>query len=403
MFIKTGYNFGHIGQAIALAARAAAVRGEHFLAKKLIMPTLGALYDGFLTSDLDRTKLDGEGRLVMVPAGASSDRKQRYRDIGGEDQCLAAPGPYNQGVQVARAAIAILRALDAIDWKTVGFAMKEWTLMECRWRINEFILQNAKWLRGAFMEGKPTGESGKIDKYPGPDGVPWFKWKYRDLSACEVYQDTAMDRFQDIVHAKHELDFIADYRKVAAEGLLTPPRCGGADSLHFFGKEVIHRLLVTFLNRIVFEYGAAARQRFACDVFGIHDSSDDPHEWKSCKGSRKKLVRPKAAAGWLSLAVAAKDELDEEGTNPLMRCDALRMVDTVLPLALYGTDEFASRSFEGVDGTWAPDVIETKFHFYNYKKAMIGACAAFSNITSTTNGTLTNTTNEVLVLSDESP
>ena len=300
-----GYNSGHISMAIAFAARRAAMRNDNDLALKLLKPVLENLYDGFMSFDMERSKVNAESLVVLVPLDASRERKRRYRSIGVEKSCLGQPEAYNHGIQVARAAIAALLAIDEIDWSKVSWPMTEWTKKECQLRLSEFIRQNARWMRSAFYEPPPTG-SDPLDKYPGTgvEGKAWFQWKYRDLSTCQTYQGGVADRLQDIVHAKPEIHFVGEFRAWAAE----QPLAGQCeqDDRDIFPKSVLHRMIVTFLNRLVYNYEAPSRQRFACAISGIITNSTWGDAWKQCKGARRAVVRAQAAAGVAGSGVSSK-------------------------------------------------------------------------------------------------
>ena len=368
-----GYNSGHISMAIALAARRAAMRKDHDLALKLLTPVLENLYDGFMSFDVEKCKVNEESLVVLVPLDASKDRKKRYRSIGGEKNCLGQPEAYNHGIQVARAAIAALRAIDEIDWKNkVAWPMTEWTKKECQLRLSEFIRQNARWMRSAFYEPSPTG-SDPLDKYPGSvSGKAWFQWKYRDLSTCQHYQGGVSDRLQDIVHAKPEIHFVGEFRTWAAEQPLAG-QCD-QDDRDIFPKSVLHRMIVTFLNRIVYSYEAPSHERFACAISGIITNSTWGDAWKQCKGARRAAVRAQAAAGWLALAYLAKDDI--HAGDQALYCDVLRMVKAVLPLALPGNHDFDRRNFRGMNEKFSFELIAAKHYFYHYELALKDACAA---------------------------
>ena len=52
--LPQAYNLGHIGQAIAAAARMSADKGDYEDAVALLKPVLGGMYDNFLTDDPER-------------------------------------------------------------------------------------------------------------------------------------------------------------------------------------------------------------------------------------------------------------------------------------------------------------------------------------------------------------
>ena len=77
--------------AVAQAARAAALEGEHDRAAAMVTPVIEALYDGFFTSDKLKTKLDSKYRVVYVPKDAPDERKDRHKEVTKQSYCLDLP------------------------------------------------------------------------------------------------------------------------------------------------------------------------------------------------------------------------------------------------------------------------------------------------------------------------
>ena len=357
------YNFGFIGEAIASAARHAAEDGEHAQAAKMLKPVLQALYDGFYTTDIEMTKLDPQGRVVYVPDGASIMRKNRQMKITPYEPCIGAPQAYNHGLMIAQASMAAYSALEAIDWDKTSWGMDDdWTIAECKDQMAKLIRQNARWLRDGMTSPEPTG-SDRRDKYPGAKGTEWYQWKYRDLSGCKELQGGYLDRPEDTSHATYEVKFITQYRQW--EQLY-----GRGDDKSLFDTDDIRKLMVTFLNRIVYDYDAPGSKRFACDVDGINDNSNWGYPWKQCGNTRRLTYRAKIVPAWLALAHAVKDDI---GKDNKMRCDALWVVRTVLPLAVKGK-EFDKKNFGTMLPKWAPDAISAKYYYYNYEREFKDHC-----------------------------
>ena len=356
-----GFNFGYIGIAIANAAREAAIRGHHAMAHKMVEPVFEALYDGFLTDDPEMRKLNKDGIVVYVPDEASDARKLRHKTVTQQDYCLGLPQAYNHGLLVARAGIAVLRAFFAIDWtrEDVQWGVKEISREDGKERLKAFARQNAYWLRSAMAKQPPTGSSSR-DKYPGKEGSNWVKWQYRDYTGCNQVE-TYKDRWEDTAHATHEVRFINDFREWAHEE--------DVEEFKHFDAHDVQKIIRTFLNRVVYDYDAPGGARFACDVNGVYDDSGG-YAWKQCGGSRVRDQRAAFAMGWLPLVKTVRQFLDDDKD---LRCDAMQMVDTTLPLALPGED-FDPVNFGKGAPKWAPYAIQAKYYFYNYKKILKDSC-----------------------------
>ena len=338
----------------------------------MLQPVLAAIYDGFLISDRERSKLDKKGRVVYVPEDASMERKKRQMNVtgGAQKKCVSEPQAYNHGLLVARAAIAADLALQEIVNGTSHFSlqgnvtwpMEEWSPSVCMKRLKWLITKNAKWLRAAFRKQPLTGSDDR-DNYQGPDGQDWYQWNYRDLSNCGKLRGTSKDRLEDISHAAYEVTFVAETREWSEVLELE----------HVFAHKDVHRLIVTFLNRVVLEYNATSSNRFACDVAGVNDGDAWGNADKQCGGSRTPKKRPKQALRWLSLVHSVRHLSTENENYRLLRCDVQRMVSAVLPLMLPGSGEY-DKSFQYLDQAWAAEAIKTKYYFYNYRQQINATC-----------------------------
>ena len=356
-----------------MAAKAAAKAGQHEVAVDLLKPVLQQLYDSFLDKDTRKTKLDGQGRLVLVPNAAPADRLQRYLDVNDNSICLDQPQMYHHGTSPARAAIEVLQTMDLIDWSSanVTWPLPECPLESCKERISNYVRKTAEWVKTAFEAQRPypaTGDDKEKDKYPGPENTTWYTWKNQDVTGCNderaPYVDESgirssefVDRPQTIQAAKEQLPFIHEYMVWAASSVPD-----GAEVT--FTEADLRRLLVTFLNRVVHDSTAASQgDLFACDVEG-----------NLCPGDDIEPKRSRAAVNWLILAYAAKVH-GAMAKSRQAACDTYRMVETVLPLASGPwTNKFDEGSFGKLSESWAADAILAKYYFYNYNYGISKYC-----------------------------
>ena len=354
-------------------------KGDYEDAVDLLTPVLGGMYDNFLTDDPEKTKLDSQGRLTLVPPQSSPERVERYLEVDDYKICLEQPEMYNHGTSPARAAMEVMEVIDLIQegngWdRKVSWPLSECSLEECRKKLGEYIENNGIWMKSAFDQPQSvTGEYPGLDKYPGDNGTSWYTWRYQDVSNCPdgpVYpvDRTAefVDRPQDIQHGKEEMAFIHEYMEWAT-------RTGTSD---VFSMEDIRRLIVTFLNRVVYDYSAASDNNlFACDVEGSITGF-------SCSGSSRGIERrSQGSANWLVLAYAAKKHGTawdsahwDEPESRSLRCDVYRMVRLVLPLVLPGSDRFDANNFEKISSDWFAEIAMAKYYFYNYDYGIEEAC-----------------------------
>lgn len=364
------YQGGNIMEAVALAAEQAALRGDVEIAVSFALTVAGALYDGFLTKDLRRTKVrDDDGSVVYVPESAPEDRRSRFREVyakySGEAtyNCPGQPQAINHGISSATAAIGLVRAFGAIGWLE-GKLISSWELTDADGvkielknytnDLDHFVSRSAKLLTTNVCNVRKTGISDK-DNYAGPDGKEWYRWKYRKMSTktCPSFKSDKSNRPEDIAHAKNEITFATKARSVGNDYYEDPNYFG------IYDKD-IHRFLMTVLNRFIIDPKAEVVSRFSCDL----NSETDPSA-KSCNGSRQMPNRLMHSSQLLSIVNAARDlNVDD------YRCDVLSVVNAILPMFLEGHEDF--QAF-GYSGSWkfilAPLI--TKYYFYWYEAGVI--------------------------------
>ena len=344
------FNFGHIGMAVCHAARMDADNGHHRDAAEKVRVVLNAMYDGFLTQDKGKKKLDSDGWVVYVPRNSDRGRKIRHKAATKQKRCLGVPQAYNHGIMVARAAMACEKAMRAINWADAGWLMEEWTQEEAMRNLTKFIKTSAELLLDDFEEVELSSR-GSRDRYPGAVPATFYRWRYRNLTNCPKERDSEKHRFEDISHGSYQTDFLSEFYQ------------GG------YGKvraSELRKLILTFLNRIVRDYNEEGGSRFACAVDGTHDSDKEgPPGWprKSCINSRTLETRSAKAPQWLTLASVLRDAAESDQS---LRCDVLLMVKTVLDLVLPGVS-FDSANFAKLDPAWASHAIVAKYYYYNYE------------------------------------
>ena len=344
------YQAGHIAEAIALAAEQAALRGEHGTAASLAHSVAAMLHDGFLTTDLSRTKVAAPGVVVYVPAAAPEGRRSRYAAMHKTWSCLDQPQALNHGLLSAAAAIALLRACAAIDW-----SLADWHLEDADGTpldretylgdLEEYVAASTRYLLDS-LNVRETDSTNATDAYPGPNGTKWYIWKYRDVSGClegNAARGGREDRWEDISHAYHELKFVANVRALGGD---------------YFGKkghfgvteQHLRRFIVTVLNRLIVDRTVSGGNRFACDVSG--NTTDE----KSCGSSREEKKRHYHALWLLVAAIAARDD-------PGAKCDVLSLVDGVLPLFIDGHPDFSAHGKKCGNLV----ALQAKYYFYWYE------------------------------------
>jgi len=341
------YQGGHIGEAVGLAAEQAALHGDHETAASLAHSVAAMLHDGFLTADLKRTKMVTPGVVVYVPAGAPKGRHERYAASHKSNKCLDKPQALNHGLMAGMAAIALLRACNAIDWSQANWHLKDaggilLDMTAYLKDLEEFVLGSARVLLDSLSVRRTTSSS--RDLYPGPKGTEWYKWKYWDVSECPEKVGGIEDRWEDITHARYEIKFAAKVSALGGEYFGTK---------EYFGvkKKDFRRFLVTALNRLIVDLTVSGGARFACDVSGNTTNK------KSCRASREVHVRQKQAEYLLIAAIAARDD-------PKAKCDVISLVSSVLPLFVKGDPDFSTTS---ETECMSMVLIQAKYYFYKYR------------------------------------
>ncbi|KAH8069780.1 hypothetical protein JL721_5671 [Aureococcus anophagefferens] len=362
------YQGGHVAEAVALAAEQAAVAGARGTAASLAGAVAAFLHDGFLTGDPERTKVASPGVVVYVPDFSSDGRRARWAEHHGHTpiDCLGEPQALNHGLMAAQAGVALLRAHAAIDWDGARWAVadedgaplgRETFVAD----LEAFVEASTKTLRRALKKKRTKDKA--ADRYEGPVGTAWYKWRYRDVSGCEAYAGSPIkDRWEDVGHSLYEAEYVAKVRALGA-------RYYGSSKRFGLRRRHVRRLLVTCLNRLVRDRAAVGGARFACDVHGSVTNE------KSCRLARQESERHLYMPNHLALATAARDD-------PKARCDALSLVDVVLPLFLEGHADFHAHGPEGVGGicdkgSLISALIDAKYHFYWYEHGR-AACLASS-------------------------
>ena len=374
---SAGFNFGYITHVIAGTAKIAALRGDHDTAINLIIPVLEGLYDGFLTNDPAKTKLDSKGRQCLVPPGSPPGRFERYREIKEEQHCLDIPEMYNHGTALARMGMALHQAIGSIDWGGRVWPFPELPRKLYNRRLKRYILRTGRWFKSAMAKPSPTtGNSDDLilhpEMYPGEAGTRWHNWKYRNLEGCEKYEGTMDDRPADLSHSFSEMAFVTDFMEWALGN--------GKAARRTFRKTDLKKFIVTFLNGIVRDYAGPVLDRFSCDILGTVESDIDNDviwAWKSCGGQDGSTLaqRPRKAILWTTLGYAAKRFMAKDKA---LRCDVYRLVRTTLPLVTEGSSDFDSDVFRAgwYSKNWSSQMILTKYLFYNYDYGLQEACGS---------------------------
>jgi len=361
------YQGGKLMEAIALAAEQAALRGDIDTAVSFALTVAGALYDGFLTKDLKRTKLRDDGNVVYVPKSAPEDRRERFREVyqmySGTPtfNCPGQPQAINHGLSAATAGIGLVRAFGAIGWLE-GKSESRWELTDSDGGkimlkdytddLENFVSRSADVLIKACNIRK-TGGSDK-DNYAGPDGKEWYGWKYKKMSTtvCPSFKSNKSNRPEDIAHARVEIMFATKARAVGNDYFKGDPNHFG-----IYEKD-IHRFLMTVLNRFIIDPKGEVASRFSCGI----GSETDPLS-KACGSAREMPGRILHVSQLLSIVNAARD-------YPEVRCDALSIVEAILPIFLEGHKDFHAQFGYG---NWKHilEPLKTKYYFYWYEAGLI--------------------------------
>jgi len=359
------YQGGHVMEALALTAEQAALHGEMQIARSLALTVAGALHDGFLTRDLNRTKVRHDnGKVVYVPPFAPAGRKERFRKIYEKKneraiyKCPEESQAINHGLSAASAGVGLIRAFGAIGWLNTSNETT-WELLDADGNqieqmdyvdaLKEFVSNSAGVLINMCKIAK-TGEQPNKDNYAGPNGTEYYIWKYRKMSEdiCPSFDKDASNRYEDIIHAKVELRFTAIARAVGNDYF------GGNSTYFGISNKDVHRFLISVLNRFIIDSEAEINERFTCDLRGESDPLS-----KSCSNARTLPGRISHVSDLLIIANAARD-------NPDARCDALALVNAVLPIFLERNEDFhGTFTFDEAESRFTP--MMTKYNFYFYE------------------------------------
>ena len=308
------------------------------------------MWDGFLTPDKEKTKLDSKGWVVYVPSFASKERAERHLEITEQEYCLDVPQAYNHGILVARAAIACDDAMEALSWGKAKWDVDGVDKGSFQSKMRSLIKDSGKLLLGDMKKTSSGGE------YPGSSKPTFYQWNYRDVSDCSKDKKTYKDRFEDIAHAPYETSFLEEFYE-----------WGGSIS-----HKDIHYLVITFLNKIVADYKGKGGKRFACDVDGTKDSDSNKYpSWsgKQCNNARALSKRSTHAPKWLTLAYALRNKMGDKD----IACDVYLMMKTVLPMMMEGSD--FDDNFKGADSNWMSHAVQAKYYFYNFDAAFAKDCS----------------------------
>ena len=364
------YHNGHLIEAVALAAEQAALRGDSETAISLTLTVAAALHDGFLTKDLRRTKVrEHDGSVIYVPKSAPEDRTKRFLEVHNYHSlflCPNEPQAINHGLASANAGIGLLRAFGAIGWlDSTSDSKSSWHLVDADGieislseyldDLKNFVSRSAKvFMRLCDIRKTKIKKEGKNRiKRPVSDGSEWYWWKYKkvDKSVCPSFKNAGSNRPEDIGHAEIELRFVDAVRAVGKDYF-----AGNPDYFGISDKD-IHRLLVSVLVGFITDPAAKVGDRFACDLNG----NSDPMS-KSCSHNRMMPEAQLMLPPLLYVAIAARD-------NPKARCDALRLVDAILPIFLEDHEDF--RLFEHSNHYDIPlPLLLTKYLFYWYENGV---------------------------------
>jgi len=366
------YQAGNLMEAVALAAEQAALNGDTETAISLALTVASALHDSFLTKDLRRTKVRGDGSIVYVPQSAPEDRKIRFKKLYEKKEgqatyeCPEQPQATNHGLAAASAGVGLLRAFGAINWLEPTIKSKSsWRLIDADGNsimlenyvddLKQFVFKSADVVKN-MCSIRETGMSIR-DNYVGPNGTEWCYWKYRkvNVTKCPSFdkKNDSSNRPEDIIHSKVELQFASDARAVGKDYFKDNPDYFGVSETD------IHRFLVAVLNRFINAPEVDVDDRFACDLGGENKS-----ESKACSNSRIMPGRILKVSDLLNIANAARG-------NPKAVCDCLSLVNTILPIYLEGNKDFQGRFRYGRSMRFYLEPLKAKYHFYWYKNSEI--------------------------------
>ena len=369
------YQGGHMMEAVALAAEQAAVHGDIDIAVSLALTVAAALHDGFLTEDIRRTKVRDDGNVVYVPAFAPTTRKERFLEVytkmkeenKSTYEFPEEPQATNHGIATANAGIGLLRAFGAIGWLEPTTDSKLlWRLVDADgvkikldkylFDLKKFVSKSADLFISICQIRYTSYTNDYSDYYTGKKGTIWYFWKYRNIktSDCPSFTQEDSNRPEDISHARYEIRFVSLIRALGRDYF--------GDSNKFgIDSDDISRILVSVLNRFITDPNAKVDDRFTCDLNGETDLDLNP-----CKESRELPRRIISASSLLDIAVASVHTLED-------RCNALTLVDAVLPIFLEDSEDFQGQFEYCQYNKYLLPLLLAKYHFYWYEKG-IGEC-----------------------------
>lgn len=276
-------------------------------------------------------------------------------------ECPDEPQAINHGLAAANAGIGLLRAFGAIGWlDSTNESKLLWQLVDgngIKIELVDYLDDLEKFVSTSaavfisICDIRYTGS--KSDYYTGANGTEWYFWKYRnvDVVKCPSFKNDRSNRPEDISHARYELKFMSVIRAVGRDYFNNSSKFG-VTSID------IRRLVVSVLNRFIISPDAKNVNRFTCDLNGTTDVKS-----QSCLESRQLPKRIMIASGLLDVAVASFYHLNE-------RCDALNIVDAILPIFLEGNEDYDDQfQYCEFDKYLLPPLL-AKYYFYWYERGV---------------------------------
>lgn len=153
------------------------------------------------------------------------------------------------------------------------------------------------------------------------------------------------NRPEDISHARYEIRFVSLIRALGRDYFGDSNKFG----IH---SDDISRILVSVLNRFITDPNAKVDDRFTCDLNGKTDLDLNP-----CKRSRVLPTRIISASSLLDIAVASVHTLED-------CCNALTLVDAVLPIFLEDSEDFQDQFEYCRYNKYLLPLLLAKYHFY---------------------------------------
>ena len=340
------YQNGHILQVLALAALLSARAGDHAAAGQYVAGVAEAMYDRYFASR-EASLLDTSNRVVNVPSDASADRRRRWVLMTCQFTCHDLPAAHNHGIVVAAAAFYLREAIALVDWSVAAWPLSQMSQANFRASLKSMVQGSVSLLLGD-MATTATGAR---------------RWKYRaNVLTCPEL-GTTKDRWEDITHARYEVDFLAmlfDQNPSNEYGIT---------------EALVEGVLRTYLEGLVHPQSNPTQyfdgRRFACDLSGVTDvdasgqtlpdNQQTAEQKKSCKDSRRASSRVTFASQWSYLAAALP--------NPSQRCNSLKVASSTFPMLFQASPYFGNgitSNNAGKQAQAAAAAVWAKFWFYNY-------------------------------------